>query len=110
MLLDLADDLLFITDVSIRHEANDTKMICRVRWFKGRLDRLHHLRSTASLPRIKKSLGSLDIRLCRGNGPAKKYRRIAGKRDEIECVVGIKALERKLHRFLRFIDRKTVHR
>ena len=65
MLLHFADDLHVVTDVTIGHEADDAHVIRSVGRIHRSLDRLHHFRATAALPRFEERLRFGQVFLCR---------------------------------------------
>ena len=56
MLLDFADNLHVVADVTVSHEANHTHMILSVGRIHGRFDGFHHLCATAALTSFEKRL------------------------------------------------------
>src|SRR5262245_15294101 len=40
----------------------------------------------------------------------KQNMRVAGESDQVECIVGIKVIERELHGLFGFFNRETLHR
>src|SRR5215213_3069261 len=110
MLLHFRDDVHIVSNVTVSHEANDANVSLIVRWRERGFDRRHHLSAAIARARAEKCLRLAEVCSCCRYWLWKQYARIACERDQVERVKGIEIVERELHRLLRLLDRKALHR
>ena len=85
----LLDDLRFVADVAVGHEADDADVRRRARGGERGADGRQHLRPAAALTRFEEDAGAGAV-LGRGvDGFGEEDVRVAGEGDEVEGVVGV---------------------
>src|SRR5262249_45496150 len=110
MSLHLGDDLVVISNLSVRHKANNAHVVRSVGWFQSGAYRRHHLGSTAGLGVVKSFLGGGKIFLRGGNCFLKNDPSVTCKGDKIKCVRWVEVVERQVHRLFGLCYWKALHR